>query len=400
MATNSILIVVALALVCVLFHPRVLGARAWRATVTPLASIIGSGFLVAGPILADTAGRWAWLAMLGLCVVGYLYGSAMRANIRWIEPRYDALSPTARRLERLSQPVLALAYFVSVTYYLNLFAAFGLRLLGVQDPFLIKALATAAIVVVGAIGVSGGLSALERLEVLAVGLKLAVIGGLLCSLGAAAAAAMAHHTPPPHLDHRAGFEGPRILLGLIILVQGFETSRFLGEAYDGDTRIRTMRFAQWISTAIYVLFVFLVTRLFSDGLPGEGGETAIIDMLRPLGSAVAPMLVVAALASQSSAAIADMNGAGGLIAEASGGRVAVRWANLLVAGVAVAITWAGGIYQIITWASKAFVAYYGLQSLQALLAARTARAPAQVALYALGVILALAVIVLAKPAAA
>lgn len=47
----------------VLLQPRLMHAPAWRATITPLASIIGSGFLVAGPILAHAAGNLAWLAM-------------------------------------------------------------------------------------------------------------------------------------------------------------------------------------------------------------------------------------------------------------------------------------------------------------------------------------------------
>jgi hypothetical protein len=45
----------ALVLLGVTFSKRILNSRRWRATVTPLASIIGSGFLVAGPILAHAA---------------------------------------------------------------------------------------------------------------------------------------------------------------------------------------------------------------------------------------------------------------------------------------------------------------------------------------------------------
>ncbi len=85
-ATNGVLLGVAVLFGCLFFNPRLLRARAWQATVTPLASIIGSGFLVAGPILSHAAGRFAWLAMLGLCAAGYLFGAAVRHNIVHVEP--------------------------------------------------------------------------------------------------------------------------------------------------------------------------------------------------------------------------------------------------------------------------------------------------------------------------
>ena len=68
---DIMLIAGSLAFGLLVLNPRILQWRAWRATVTPLASIIGSGFLIAGPVLSHTAGGWAWLAMMGLCAVGY-----------------------------------------------------------------------------------------------------------------------------------------------------------------------------------------------------------------------------------------------------------------------------------------------------------------------------------------
>lgn len=50
--SNFVLPGVALAVVVALFLPRVRNAILWRATVTPLASIIGSGFLISGPLLS------------------------------------------------------------------------------------------------------------------------------------------------------------------------------------------------------------------------------------------------------------------------------------------------------------------------------------------------------------
>lgn len=400
--TNIALILALIAGSAFLFRPRLLASDTWQATVTPLASIIGSGFLVAGPLLAGLAGDWAIAAMLLLCGIGYLFGSAIRHNILNVEPEMEAeASSTVRLIERASELALALAYFVSVAYYLHLFAAFGLRFAGVIDTLWIRIAATAVIAAVGAVGATGGLDALERVAVSAVGLKLTLILGLLAALLIAGAVAMFRGTfawdaPAPDFQLQDG----RVLLGLVILVQGFETSRFLGAAYDRELRVRTMRYAQWIATAVYLLFFLFITSYFTGDPITHSDETAIIDLLRPVGVMVAPIILLTALASQLSAAVADMNGAGGLLVESSGKRISVKLGNLATAMAAIAIIWATDIFGIITWASRAFVVFYALQSLQAALSAWRKGRPARAALYASAVLLALVAVVFAIPAAA
>lgn len=400
-AANVILLAGAALFATVFFYPRLLKSPLWRATVTPLASIVGSGFLVAGPVLAHAAGTLAWLAMLGLCGVAYLFGAAIRFNIVNVEQAItEGPSRLKAALERASDLALSLAYFVSVAYYLNLFASFGLRLGDVIDPYWTRVVATAAIAGIGILGGFGGLRSLERLEIGAVGLKLSMIGGLFAALAFASVVKLETGTfawTPP--SHAHGMHEVFILLGLVILVQGFETSRYLGDAYDAETRVRTMRWAQWMATGIYFLFVLLITSYFTDGLPEQGGETAIIDMLKPIGAAVGPLIICVALASQLSAAIADMNGAGGLLSESTGRRLRVSAGNLITALMAIGITWAADIFQIITYASKAFVAYYALQSGQAAIAAWEQRRYGLAALFAAGVLFAGVVIVFAIPAA-
>jgi len=394
------LLVAALAFAVLLLRPRLLRSQTWQATVTPLASIIGSGFLVAGPILAHAAGRWAALAMLGLCAIAYLFGSAIRHNIVHVEPEFAA-NPTVlvAGLERASEVALSLAYFVSVAYYLDLFAAFGLRLGHIVDPFWIRVASTAVIATIGIIGLRGGLDALERLTIGAVSLKLALIGALLVALLVATVVAVHGGTFGwPALQHDRGTQELRVLLGLVILVQGFETSRYLGGTYDAQTRVRTMRWAQWLSTAIYLSFMLLVTPYFAAVLPTDGVETAIIDMLAPLGALVMPAIVLMALASQLSAAVADTSGAGGLISEATKRKVSVNIGHLVTALAAIAITWVADIYQIITYASQAFVTYYALQSLQATMSAWRLGRRWRAAVYAVGIVIALLVVVFAIPA--
>ena len=401
-ASNIALLVAAVVFAIVFLQPRLLRARVWQATVTPLASIIGSGFLIAGPILAHAAGRWAALAMLGLCATAYLFGSAIRHNIVHVEPEF-AGNPTVlvAGLERASEIALSLAYFVSVAYYLNLFAAFGLRLGHIVDPLWIRIASTLVIATIGTIGLRGGLDALERLTIGAVSLKLALIGALLTALVVATVVAVHGGTFDwPALEHDRGTHEVRVLLGLVILVQGFETSRYLGSAYDAKTRVRTMRWAQWLSTAIYLIFMLLITRYFRGDLQTEGGETAIIDMLAPLGMLVMPVIVIMALASQLSAAVADTSGAGGLISESTNKFISVKTGHAVTALAAIAITWLADIYQIITYASQAFVTYYALQSLQATLSAWKLDRRWRGALYAVGIVIALVVVFFAVPAEA
>lgn len=383
-----------------LLHPRVTRAPLWHATVTPLAAIIGSGFLVAGPILGATAGVWAWAAMAGLCALAYLFGEAVRHNIAHVEPMLVAGAP--RRVvavERAAGIALSLAYFVSVAYYLNLFAAFALRIGGITDPFWIRCLATAAIAVIGLLALRGGEAAMERVAVPVVGVKLSIILAIIAALGVATIGAAADGTLRwPAIDHPDPAHDLRVVLGLVVLVQGFETSRYLGEVYDGPTRIRTMRWAQWMASAIYLSFILLVTPYFGGNLAAEGGETGIIDMLRPIGWVIAPMIIGAAIASQLSAAVAETGGAGGLLSENAGRRFGANIGSLITALVAIAVTWAANIYQIIAYASQLFLAYYALQSLQAAADARRRGQTGRMLLFAAGTAAAILVGLFAAPA--
>ncbi|QDT34153.1 hypothetical protein [Thalassoglobus polymorphus] len=63
----------------ILFHPRVVKKSVtWQATVTPLASIIGSGFLILAPSLKHEFGSWGIAVMALLCIAAYLFGNAIR----------------------------------------------------------------------------------------------------------------------------------------------------------------------------------------------------------------------------------------------------------------------------------------------------------------------------------
>ena len=56
------------------------------ATVTPLASIFGSGFLIIIPILERELGSLAAVGMAGVCLLAWMVGIAIRHNVAVVEP--------------------------------------------------------------------------------------------------------------------------------------------------------------------------------------------------------------------------------------------------------------------------------------------------------------------------
>ncbi|WP_417252933.1 hypothetical protein [Celeribacter sp.] len=364
---NTVIIAASLAVAALLMWPRLARARLWRATVTPLASIIGSGFLVLGPILAESYGAWTPLAMALLCALSYAIGMALRFNITAIDRHGHDLR--SARLETVASWLLSLAYVISVAYYLNLLGAFAVSLTPWDTELAARWVTTAVFLVILGVGWIKGFAALEHLEQISVGLKLAIIAGLLVGLAwffsdQSQSGALVISAPT-----LTGWPALSLLFGLLVTVQGFETSRYLGDDYDASTRVRSMKLAQWISTVIYMIYVVLVAYVF---LPDqiETSETAIIDMMELVSPILPLMLVIAALAAQFSAAVADTSGAGGLVEELTRQRLPVKIGYAVLVALGLLITWALDVFQIISWASKAFAAYYTVQGMIAVVLAQ------------------------------
>ena len=342
-----------------LVWPKLARAELWRATITPLASIIGSGFLVVGPVLIHAFGGWAPLAMLLLCGVAYLFGVTMRRNItdRHQGNNRHALSLHA---EMASSWVLALAYVISVTYYLNLFGAFAVRIVAAENQLAGRVITTLVLLLILVLGWFKGFSALEKLEQASVSLKLAVIAGLLAGLMVFGTDAAFDGALLFNPVQTGGWEALTLMFGLIVTVQGFETSRYLSDEYGAAVRIRSMKLAQWVSTLIYLAYVIFLAYLFSPGQTGLS-ETAIIDLMGYVAPLLPALLILAALSAQLSAAIADTGGCGGLVRELTHHRVSERQTYLLLVVVGLLLTWAADIFAIISYASRAFALYYALQ---------------------------------------
>ncbi len=366
---NAIIIAVALIFVGYLaFSKRLSGSSSWKATVTPLASIMGSGFLVSAPLLAGIVGNLAVVCMAVLLVLAYAVGGAIRFNIRHFEPIENSGHGPAQTIAFLSRIVLVGAYFISVTYYLQLLAAFLLNAADIQSQIAAHSITTGLLLIIGGIGMWRGLALLEGLEKYAVALNLGMIGALLAGLTIYNVNLLIGGVwALPAISSEINFKDVRILLGLLIVVQGFETSRYLGDEHPAEQRVATMRTAQLLSAAIYLVFIGLATVLFHDGLGAD--VTAIISMTAPVAVVLPVLLSVAAIGSQFSAAVADNEGAGGLLGDITHRKLPIRYAYLLILLVTIALTWETDVNGIIAYASRAFALFYMLQCIVAFLVA-------------------------------
>ena len=360
------LVVLALAVCAVLLmSKRIAQSSDWQATVTPLASIMGSGFLVSAPLLAGSVGNYAVFCMMALLLLAYWVGSAIRFNIAYFEPIAEQKG-LAQAVGLISRLALTVAYLISVSYYLKLLAAFVLSNVGLDSQWIANTISTILLIMIASIGVLKGLSSLERVERYAVSLNLAVITALIAALIYAnvhLSATTGWKLQP--LWPELGGDQWRILLGLLIVVQGFETSRYIGDEHSPEQRIKTMRWAQIISSVIYILFLGLATILFQAEMNRD--VTGIITMVAPIALVLPLLLSVAAIGSQFSAAVADNSGAGGLIEELFHQKVSLRQSYVFILIVTLALTWLTDVNEIIAYASRAFAFYYCLQCIVALM---------------------------------
>ena len=141
---------------------------------------------------------------------------------------------------------------------------------------------------------------------------------------------------------RTGWCAMTLAFGLIVTVQGFETSRYLRADCDAAVRIRFMRYVQLLLAAIYMVYIGLLAYGFESGQL-ELDETAIIGMMKIVVPILPVLPVAAALSTQFSAAVADTSGSGGLIAELTPGRVSHRQGYAVLVAFGLVLTWAANV---------------------------------------------------------
>ena len=330
---------------------------------TPLASIFGSGFLVVVPVLASAVGPYAIVAMVVVALVAHEVGAIVRHNILCAEP---VLKAKGKRLtvlaERVSDVALIGAYVISICLYVHILSAFVLAGFGLDTAFN-KSLMTSVIIgVITVIGLFGGLVPLEKLERWALYLTLVILAALLTGFAVFDVGQILEqgYFVLPEWPQRSAWQVATIVAGTLIVVQGFETTRYLGEQFDARTRIRAARWSQYVSLTIYVVFVALAQPLVSL-LNGEYGDNSLIALAGAASFLLPIPLIIGAGLSQFSAAVADTLAAVANLQETSHRRIAPRWGYLAVGVAAIALAWTGSTFTIIALASRAFAFYYLMQ---------------------------------------
>lgn len=371
---NAVLVIIAaIGLLC-MFHPRLLKNKSWQATLTPLSSIIGSGFLIIAPMLASVIGIYSPIAVTGIVILAYAIGGVIRFNIMNAEPLlHDKnASPWIYKIDFVANSALSLAYVTAVAFYLSLLSSFLLNYLGFVDAFAMeRALTTVIIVFIAAIGYLRGLGGLEKLEAFAMSIQLSIVAALLVGVSVYGYNFIeSEQSLSFDIKERSWMTKAYMLAGILLVVQGFETSRFLGEKYHAEMRVRTMRRAQLIAGVLYVISVIVLMPIVQHI---NLAHIRIADIVTATGlaSAALPlMLIVAAIMSQFSAGVADTVGAGGLASETSRGKLSSNKGYLLVAVFAIILVWSANLLEIIALASRAFALYYLLQCVVALITNR------------------------------
>lgn len=399
---NVTLVVVFVVVFAVLLSGRVRNNTNWSATVTPMASIIGSGFLVSVPLLASALGVWAIAAVAGLTSVAYFVGGVIRYNIRHGEPLLEKahVGHHIRSIETLSHLVLIGAYFVSVAYYLVLLSTFGMKLFGLDNPLLGNFVATAIIGAICAVGATRGLDGVQRAETVTVSANLAAIAALLVTLALFGVSLPSEYswTAAAQESHDFDWDTVRFLMGLLIIVQGFETTRFMGQMYDAETRVSAMKTAQRSSSLIYLVFFVLMVPLFPY-FTSATDVAGVIDVIHRVSPWLPYVVTAGAIASQFSASVADSIGASGLITETSNKQINTNHAYILIGVVSITVIWTTDVVSVIALASRAFALFYALQCVVAMLVAREHEHDGRARGFAVLAVLCFAVAILGIPAA-
>jgi len=366
---NTTILLIALFSVYYLRKPSLQKSETWQATLTPLSSIIGSGFLIMSPLLASVVGILSPIAVIAIVVLAYLIGHVIRFNILHVEPRLatNTLSPRTKEIEFLGDIALALAYMVAVAFYISLLSSFLLSYLSIDSINGERWLTTIIILFIAISGYRKGLSGLEKLEIISMTVQLSIVVALLFGLSV-----FSYHFYTSTETFQFNFPEHsfstqiRIIAGALLVVQGFETSRFLGEKYSPEMRVASMKRAQIISGVLYVVSVILFLPVVQH-LDLMDIQLAKIVEVTGIVAVILPFLLIgAALMSQFSAAVADIGGGGGLLRENSGKRLSIKVSYLGISVSAILLVWAVDLFEIITLASRAFAFYYFLQTLLAL----------------------------------
>lgn len=341
-----------------------------KGITTPLASIFGSGFLVIISVLDGAVGAWSLPAMLAICLLAYAVGSVIRFNITHVEQSLH--DKTAKKstllLDDIADIALVPAYIISVTLYLRILSSYALNFFHLDNNLNEQYLTTGILISILLLGLIKGLNILEGMEKWALSATAVIIAVLIVTFGVYDIGLWQHGSwQLPDTPEKTPWQILTILGGTLIVVQGFETTRYLGDQYTVEERVAACRRSQIIATVVYLLFVGLATPLMHF-LGDHITDNGLMEIARTVAIWLPAPLVLAAIFSQFSAAIADTLGASGNMLEFTQHKIKPRWTYVIIGGFAIILTWSANTLEILTLASRAFAFYYFLQCLVAILA--------------------------------
>lgn len=353
--------------------------------------------MILTPVLERTLGAWSVFGIAGVCAIAWFAGTAVRHCVRVVEPLSASgeLDRTTTGLEKASDWIIVVAYVISVALYLRIMAEYMISYL-VADGSIVgeRVIACAAVVLILFVGVTRGFHGLEIMDRVALGAVLfliIVLGAALLWHDVANLRAGELRLPPvpdipprqrPLGARRDRHHRARLRDGPLHRRRVLGRNPNLGVPPGADTRHRHLPGLRGGATPVMGLGT-------ADGLD----ETLLAITLRVTPVLTLP-LVLAAVFSQLSAAIADTAAADGNLRVLSGWMTGHR--PFLVSGIAaIALAASVPTFTIVVVASRAFAAYYGLQCV---VATRTCHGRARKIAYGSLAAVMFAIAVLAEPA--
>jgi len=356
--------------------------------VVPLANIMDVGFLVLSPIIVVLVGYDAPFFMLGICLVAVATGFVIAFNIRHYEP----LIGTPDRVHLIAAWAnwsLFAASMVNIAYYVQLLMTLVLLPLGLYNESRVTLTSAIVLIVVIVIGFQGYLPALNRLGDRTTAFNLAALFSVL--------AAFAVYNVLEAVDGRWSFPSydptldtatVRKVLGLFAMVQGFEASRYISARFTAKERVSTMRWAQAVATAVFVLLIALVLLPFGQFRP-DADATAVFVVSKEVAFYLPWLILLVAVGSQVSAIANATSSRSELLIEATRGSIARRYTFPILLVPAIMIVIFTNVTDAVAIASRVFALYFVLQSLIALMLALRSRSwPAVFGISAVGLMMA------------
>ena len=327
-------------------------------------------------MLGSAVGPYAFFAMAGICFVAYFVGTVIRHNIIHAEPLIEdgSAKKSTIILEEISDFALVIAYIISVMLYIRILTTYGLEFFGADSERNQQVLTTGIILFILFIGTVRGLRSLENLEIWSLLSTFAIISVMIVMFFIHDVKLLLDgNVILPEIPDKTPWVVITVLAGTLIVVQGFETPRYLGESFGMDTRVRASRNSQFIATFIYLGFVGLATPLLHLLVGDEVQENGLMIIASAVAVWLTAPLVLAALFSQFSAATADVIAGSGNLQEALRHKIKVRTIYWIICLAAIALNWSANIIQVLAYASKAFAFYYFVQALVAYTTASNAK---------------------------